>query len=347
MKYTANTTAPHAKDGPLATDPAIDQTVKTGVLIANLGTPEAPTAKALRVYLAEFLSDTRVVEIPRLIWLCILHGIILRTRPAKSAKLYESVWTEDGSPLLVISKQQRDKLQAVINDKHDNVPVVLGMRYGNPSVAQGLQELRDKGVRRIIVMPLYPQYSAPASGAVFDAVASELQTWRWVPELHFMNNYCDHDSYIAALARSVREYIEQHGMPDKFLLSYHGMPQQFLLNGDPYHCFCHKTTRLLKESLDLPAEQLMTVFQSRFGKAQWLQPYLSQTLEQLPEQGIKRIAVISPSFSADCLETLEELEVESRELFMASGGTTYHYIPALNDRDDHIESIYGVVAPYL
>lgn len=316
----------------------------TGVLLANLGTPDAPTASALRRYLNQFLSDQRVIEVPRLLWKIILHGIILRTRPARSAKLYESVWTEQGSPLLVISREQQAALQKRMGE---NVKVALGMRYGNPSIASGLQELRDAGCRKIIVLPLYPQYAGATTGSTFDAVADELKAWRWVPELHFLNDYCDHPNYIQALTNSVKEAIAEKGLPERIVFSYHGMPKSYLDKGDPYYCFCKKTTRLVQEALALDKDICVTSFQSRFGKAEWLKPYTDETLESLAQSGIKNMMIISPAFSADCLETLEELAVENRDIFLSNGGEHYHYIPALNTRDDHLDMIEQLIKAHL
>ncbi|RZQ53323.1 ferrochelatase [Pseudoalteromonas phenolica] len=320
---------------------------KTGILVTNLGSPDAPTAKALRVYLAEFLSDPRIVEIPRLIWLMILHGIILRVRPKKSAKAYQSIWTENGSPLIDISQQQADKIAEKLKANNHNVEVELAMRYGNPSIEAGLEKLRDKGITRIVIFPLYPQYSSPTTGSTFDAVARVLKKWRWVPELHFINGYHTNPLYIESLANSIKEDLEKNGTPQKVVFSYHGMPKQFLDHGDPYHCLCHQTTRLVVEKLGLNKELVMTTFQSRFGKAEWLKPYTDATLESFPNDGIKDIAIISPAFSADCLETLEELEEENREIFEEAGGEKYRYIAALNDRDDHINALYDVLKPNL
>lgn len=320
---------------------------KTGILVTNLGSPDAPTPKALRVYLAEFLSDPRIVEIPRLIWLMILHGIILRVRPKKSAKAYASIWTENGSPLIHISQQQADKIAEKLKANNHNVEVELAMRYGNPSIEAGLEKLRDKGITRIIVFPLYPQYSSPTTGSTFDAIANVLKKWRWVPELHFINGYHTNPLYIESLANSIQEDLDKHGTPQKIVFSYHGMPKQFLDHGDPYHCLCHQTTRLVVEKLGLDKDLVMTTFQSRFGKAEWLKPYTDATLESFPKEGIKDIAIISPAFSADCLETLEELEEENREIFEEAGGEKYRYIAALNDRDDHIDALYDVLRPNL
>ena len=321
---------------------------KTAILITNLGSPDAPTPAALRTYLAEFLSDSRIVEIPRLIWKVILHGIILRTRPRRSAKLYKSIWTEGGSPLLVYSKKQQKKLASLLKEKgNDGSEVFLAMRYGNPSIKSVLEDIREKGYRRIVVLPLYPQYSGSTTGSTYDAISRELVNWRWVPELHFINGYQDNPHYIDSLAASIKEDLDANGMPEKLVLSYHGTPKFFLDKGDPYHCFCQMTTRLVVEKLGLDKESVITTFQSRFGKAEWLKPYTDETLEQLAKDGIKNIAIASPAFSSDCLETLEELEEENREIFMEAGGENYRYIPALNDRDDHIEAFYQILNPYL
>ena len=326
---------------------------KTAVLLTNLGSPEQPTPSALRRYLGEFLSDRRVVEIPRLIWLIILHGIILRVRPKKSAKLYESVWTDDGAPLLVISKAQQEKVATSLAQQYgDNVIVDYAMRYGEPSISSVLQKFQQQGVDNIVVLPLYPQYAGPTTASTFDAVSSELQKWRYVPSLHFINSYHNNALFIKALANTVNEHFAQHGKPDKLVLSYHGMPELFRQWGDPYYDFCKITTELLKKelasrSLGFSDDNFIMTFQSRFGKAKWLQPYTDETLENLAKNGTKHLAIISPAFSADCLETLEELEHENREVFMQAGGEEYHYIAALNDRDDHIDAIADVLTPTL
>lgn len=325
-----------------------EKKLKTGVLITNLGTPDAPTAPALRRYLKEFLSDPRVVEIPRLIWLMILHGIILRIRPAKSAKLYESIWTDEGSPLLAISNKQTAKLkQRLYNDFGEDVSVEVGMRYGNPSMSSALQKLQQRGVNNIVVLPLYPQFAGPTTASAFDALVKEVKTWRWIPSIHFISSYHDHPLYIKSLANSINEHFEQHGKPEKLVLSYHGMPKLFHENGDPYYCFCAKTTRLLAEALNLAEDDYMMTFQSRFGKAEWLKPYTDESLEELAKSGTKHIAVASPAFSADCLETLEELVEENKEVFTEAGGESYHYIPALNDRDDHIDVMIDLIKPHI
>ncbi|OCQ23114.1 ferrochelatase [Pseudoalteromonas luteoviolacea] len=321
---------------------------KIGILVTNLGSPDDATTPALRTYLREFLSDPRIVEIPRAIWMIILHGIILRVRPRKSAEAYKSIWTEQGSPLINITKNQCEKLKALLSEKgHENAEVVMAMRYGNPSIESGLEQLREKGITNIVVLPLYPQYSSATTGSTFDAVSRVLTKWRWVPQLHFLNGYHDHPKYIESLSNSVKEYLEQNPMPEKILFSYHGTPKRFLLNGDPYHCFCHLTTNAVIERLGLDKERVITTFQSRFGKAEWLKPYTDFTLKDLANNGTKHIAILSPAFSADCLETLEELEEENKEYFIEAGGERYDYIPALNDRDDHIEAFYEILKPHL
>jgi len=313
---------------------------RTGVLLVNLGTPDAPTAPALRRYLAEFLADPRVIEIPRFIWMLVLHGIILRIRPKKSAAKYQSIWTDEGSPLLTISKRQAAAIQAELGD---TATVKLGMRYGNPSISQALREFQQQGVRKIVVLPLYPQYAAATTGSTFDAISRELQKWRFVPELHFINNYCEYPQFIDALAASIREDFSRHGKPEKLLFSYHGTPKRNLDLGDPYYYLCQKTTQLAVDKLGLQQHEYLTTFQSRFGYAEWLQPYTDATLESLAKSGVKNVAIISPAFSADCLETLEELAEENREIFLTSGGEIYRYIPALNDRADHVDALVQLI----
>jgi len=320
------------------------KTRKIGVLLTNLGTPDAPTASALRRYLREFLSDPRVVEIPRVLWMIILHGIILRVRPKKSAKLYKSIWTEQGSPLLVITQQLKEKVaQKLQITQRDDILLEVAMRYGTPSIDNALNQFQQQGVDNIIVLPLYPQYAGPTTGSTFDAVTATIKKWRWIPSLHFINGYYDHPLYIEALANSIEEHVAQHGKPEKLVLSYHGMPKYFLEQGDPYYCFCHKTSSLLAERLLLSKDEYIVTFQSRFGKAEWLKPYTDETLEELANSGVKSLAIVSPAFSVDCLETLEELEHENREIFIQAGGEQYHYIPALNDREDHCALITQII----
>jgi len=334
-----------------------NQVVKTGVLLTNLGSPDAPNTGALRKYLRQFLSDPRVVEIPRVIWLIILHGIILRVRPKKSAQLYKSVWTEQGAPLVVISKAQQAKVAAQLTQEYGgNVIVDIAMRYGEPSIPSVLQKFQQQGVDNLVVLPLYPQYAGPTTASTFDAVSSELQKWRYVPSLHFINSYHSNSHYIKALANTISEHLNKYGKPDKLVLSYHGMPELFHQWGDPYYDFCQITTDLLKQELlsrslgkelNLTEECFVMTFQSRFGKAKWLQPYTDEVLENLAKEGHNHVAIISPAFSADCLETLEELEHENRDVFKQAGGEHYHYIAALNDRDDHIEALVNILKPTL
>ncbi|BDQ65323.1 ferrochelatase [Shewanella xiamenensis] len=320
---------------------------KVGVLLLNLGTPDAPTASAVRRYLAEFLSDPRVVEIPKLLWMLILHGIVLRVRPAKSAALYQKVWTEAGSPLMDISLRQTAKLSDKLTADGYPVSVHLAMRYGNPSVANTLKDMHKQGIDKIVVLPLYPQYAAPTTGSAFDAIAKELCQWRYLPSLHFIHTYHDNPEFIAALVNSIRADFDKHGKPQKLVLSYHGMPERNLHLGDPYYCFCMKTTRLVAEQLGLAKDEFAITFQSRFGKAKWLQPYTDATMAALPSQGVRDVAIVCPAFSADCLETLEEIVGENGHIFTHAGGEKFRYIPALNDNDDHISMMASLVKPYL
>lgn len=315
-----------------------------GVLLANLGTPDAPTPRALRRYLAQFLWDPRVIEWPRPLWWLVLHGIILNIRPARSAKLYQKVWTDQGSPLLVISRQQVEALKTTLQQRFSGpVAVALGMRYGNPSVSAGLDELRRKGARRLLVLPLYPQYSATTTASTFDAVAQELKSWRWLPELRFVNHYADDEGYIQALAARIRQHWDAHGRGARLVFSFHGIPKRYLLAGDPYHCECHKTARLVAQALQLPDEAWQVCFQSRFGREEWLTPYTDETLRALPSQGVKSVDLCCPGFAADCLETLEEIAVENRQVFLDAGGKRYSYIPALNNMPEHIAALSDIV----
>lgn len=315
-----------------------------GVLLTNLGTPDAPTASALRKYLAEFLSDPRVIEVPKPIWWLILHGVILRTRPRRSAKLYAKIWSPEGSPLMRISRKQQQALQAQLDQYVPGpVKVVLAMRYGNPSIAQGLNELRALNARRILVLPLYPQYSATTTASTFDAVSKVLQRWRWLPDIRFISHYHDEPGYIEALATRIRMHWDTEGRGEKMLFSFHGIPRHYFEAGDPYHCECHATARLTAAALGLEREQWMVSFQSRFGPREWLRPYTDETLAALPKEGVKSVDVVSPGFSADCLETLEELNIQNREIFMAAGGDKFGYIPALNDQPMHIEFLSDLI----
>ena len=312
-----------------------------GVLLANLGTPDAPTTKAVRKYLRQFLSDPRVVEAPRLLWQVILNGWILPTRSPKTAAAYKKIWRADGSPLLTISRQQRDALQQTFND--EPVTVALGMRYGQPSIASALNSLRAQNCRRIAVLPLYPQYAASTVGSVFDAVAEELRRWRFVPPLRIIGGYCGEQQYTAALAQSIAAHRQEHGEADLLLFSFHGTPLEMLLSGDPYHCQCRQTARLAAEHLRLPQKKWRVTFQSRFGGMEWLKPYTDETLRALPGEGIKKVQIVCPAFSADCLETLEEIAQENRDIFMQAGGEEYSYIPALNDGAAHIQFLRALL----
>ena len=317
--------------------------LRVGILLVNLGTPEAPTGKALRPYLKQFLSDRRVVEIPRIIWWLILNGIILNIRPRKSAEKYAQIWTEEGSPLYVHTRNQAKLLQGYLSTRINSpYAVEFAMRYGNPSVASAIQKLKARNCNRILVMPLYPQYAASSSASAMDDIWRSLLRMRNVPAIRTIRNYHDHPSYIAALAESVRQHWAQNGKPEKLIMSFHGVPRYTLDKGDPYHCECHKTSRLLAEALQLDKSQYMVCFQSRFGKAEWLKPYLAPTLEVLGKQKMKRIDVICPGFSSDCLETLEEIAMEGKETFQHNGGGEYHYIPALNERDRWIHALTDI-----
>jgi ferrochelatase len=332
MKYTGQKDFSH------------NQQPKVGVLVTNLGTPEAPTAKALRKYLGQFLADPRVVEVPRLLWRCILHGVILRIRPRRSAAAYKTVWTEEGSPLMIYTQAQCDALTQTVKKHYgDNVVVAFAMRYGEPSVSGAIEAMQQQGVRRLLVLPLYPQYSAATTASTFDAIAEDFMRRRWLPDFRFISHYHDYPPYIDALAKSVEAHWEQHGRADKLLMSYHGIPFRYLKNGDPYHCECHKTSRLLAERLGLSNDAYMTTFQSRFGREEWLKPYTDHTLKAFPEQGVKSVQIVCPGFSSDCLETIEEIGVENREYFMEAGGERYEYIAALNASEDHIDALTQLI----
>lgn len=314
---------------------------KIGVLLVNLGTPEAPTPSALRTYLREFLSDPRVVEVPRFIWFFVLNLIILAFRPRLSAKAYASIWQEQGSPLLINSKKIADKVREALPEQ--DFVVELAMRYGQPSIPNTIDKMQEQGVSKLLVLPLYPQYSATTTASTFDAVAKVLTKKRHIPELRFINQYCDNELYVEALAASVKKHWSEHGRADKLLLSYHGIPKAYWEQGDSYVCLCYKTTRLVAEKLGLNDEEITTVFQSRFGRQEWVKPYTDATLKALPEQGVKSVQIMCPAFSADCLETLEEIEEENKEYFIEAGGESYQYIPCLNDAPDHIEALLDVI----
>lgn len=319
----------------------------TAVVLVNLGTPDEPTPAAVRRYLGEFLSDPRVVEIPRLVWWPILHGIVLRLRPAKSARKYESVWRPDGSPLQVYTARQAAMLRGYLGERGHPVTVRHAMRYGQPSIASVLDELKASGVARILVVPLYPQYSCTTTASVMDAVATWAKRTRRLPELRFVNHYHDDPGYIDALAERVRVHWQAHGRPQRLVLSFHGVPRRTLTLGDPYHCECHMTARLLRERLGLTEGEVVVTFQSRFGKAEWLQPYTEPTLVELARQGIGPVAVMCPGFATDCLETLEEIDQEVRDAYTGAGGREFHYIPCLNDQHAWIAALADIAIRHL
>lgn len=311
---------------------------KIGVLIVNLGTPENPDVPSIRKFLKQFLSDPRVVEIPRPIWLTILNAFILPFRPSKLVHSYQSIWTEQGAPLLVIADSQREKLEEYFtqNEPSHSYRFVTAMTYGEPSIPSALKSLSLDGIDKVLVLPMYAQYSGSTTAAIFDAVTKELQKWRHIPELRMINQFYCEESYITGLAATVRQHWEKHGQAQKLLMSFHGVPQSYVDKGDPYYEQCMETANLLAKELELTQEQWQCSFQSRFGKAEWIKPYTSETLTHFPQQGIKSVDIICPGFSNDCLETLEEIEVENREVFMQAGGKEYSYIPALNDSDEQI-----------
>ena len=315
---------------------------KTGILLANLGTPDAPTPGAVKRYLRQFLSDKRVVDTSRLLWWPLLRGVILPIRSPRVAKLYQSVWMEEGSPLMVYSRRQQQALAARLPD----TPVALGMSYGSPSLASAVDDLLAQGVEHIVVLPLYPQYSCSTVAAVWDELARILAKKRAIPGISFIRDYAEHPDYIHALAASVRASFAVHGEPDLLLLSYHGIPQRYANQGDDYPQRCRDTTRELVSALGLPPERVMMTFQSRFGREPWLTPYTDETLKMLGEKGTKHIQVLCPGFAADCLETLEEIAVQNRDIFLEAGGKQYEYIPALNADAAHIEMMVNLTAPY-
>jgi protoporphyrin/coproporphyrin ferrochelatase len=323
------------------------QRARTAVLLVNLGTPDAPTAPALRRYLAEFLSDPRVVEIPRVAWWPILHGIILNTRPAKSAAKYASVWMPEGSPLAVWTLRQAEALDRMLKAAGHDVLVRHAMRYGNPSVASVMDGLRADGATRVLVLPLYPQYAAATTASVGDAVMRWALQARRVPELRFVGEYHDHPGYIEALAQRLEGHWAEHGRGEKLVLSFHGVPERSLTLGDPYHCQCHVTARLLGTRLQLTKEQMVVTFQSRFGKAKWLEPYTEPTLIAMAGNGVRRVDVMCPGFVADCLETLEEISQEAREAFLNAGGEQFSYVPCVNDSPVFVQALADVALQHL
>ncbi len=317
------------------------------VLLCNLGTPDAADAPALRRYLAEFLSDPRVVEIPRWLWWPILHGVVLRTRPAKSAAKYARIWLPDGSPLAVWTDKQARLLEGYLGQRGQRVAVRPAMRYGQPSIAGVLSELKAGGASRILVLPLYPQYCAATTASVADAVAAWSQRTRALPELRFVNGYHDDAGYIDALAKRVSDHWMKHGRGERLVMSFHGMPARTRELGDPYHDQCHETARLLAERLSMKPGQSIVTFQSRFGRAKWLEPATEPTLRALAADGVSRVDVICPGFSADCLETLEEIALEARAAFLAAGGKAFHYIDCLNDQHEWMAALASIALRHL
>jgi ferrochelatase len=320
---------------------------KTGIVLVNLGTPDAPTAPAVRRYLKEFLSDPRVVEIPKAVWKPILHGLILPLRSRKSAEKYASVWSKEGSPLKVHTEKQATLLRGYLGERGHSVQVAYAMRYGQPALAQVLDKLKADGCERILILPAYPQYSGTSTASVSDAVFAHFAKLRNMPELRLVKHYHDHASYIQALKQSVLAYWEKHGRPEKLVMSFHGVPKRTLVLGDPYHCECHKTARLLAEALGLTEEQYVVTFQSRFGKAEWLQPYTAPTLVRLARSGTSRVDVMCPGFPADCLETLEEIAIEAKSSFLTAGGQEFHYIPCLNESPAWIAALADIAEQHM
>ncbi len=319
-------------------------TQKLGVLITNLGTPDAATPTALRKYLGEFLWDPRVVEFPRPLWWLVLNLVILRVRPKSSAATYAKIWTENGSPLMVHTKAQLAGLKNKLNQHQlDHIEIDFAMRYGSPSIESALLNMQNKNITRLLVLPLYPQYSGSTSGSTFDALANVFKKLRWMPELRFVNQYADDTRYIDACANRIKKHWASQQQGQVLLFSFHGLPKRYLTAGDPYHCQCYKTARLIAQKLELEDKQWRLTFQSRFGREEWLQPYTDKTLEAMPKEGIKSVDVFCPGFSADCVETLEEIDMLNRDIFMQAGGESFNYIPALNAIDEHIEALYQLI----
>lgn len=324
------------------------QTEATGILVVNLGTPNAPTPAAVRQFLKEFLSDPRVVEYPRLLWWLILNLVILRIRPSRSAEAYRKVWTDKGSPLLIYSKAIADKLSdSDMLRANGSVHVELAMTYGDPSIDDAIDKLLAKGVRRILTLPLYPQYSGTTTAAIYDAVVRKIGKLRWLPETRFISSYHDAPAYIMALAANIREYWTEHGRGEKLLISFHGIPESLVTSGDPYQCHCHETGRLLVEELGLSDDEWLLTFQSRVGREQWLQPYTDEMVRSLAKQGVCTLDVVCPGFSTDCLETIEEIAMQNAEFFTEAGGQSLNYIPALNANDAHVQFLSELASNHI
>ncbi len=316
---------------------------KAAVLLVNLGTPDAPTRRAVRRYLGQFLSDPRVVEVPRALWWPMLHGLVLNTRPRTSARRYARIWTPEGSPLRIHTERQARLLAAGL-DREVRTPVVVehAMRYGKPSIPEVLARLKSEGCERILIIPMYPQYAASTSASAFDAIAACLQQMRNVPEIRLVKHFHDHPAYIGAVAALVRGHWRSRGQPDRLVISFHGLPRYSLSRGDPYHCECQKTARLLAEELQLEAGRWQIAFQSRLGRLEWLKPYTASILADLGRQGLRRVDVVCPGFVADCLETLEEIGIEGKEIFLRAGGREFHALPCLNESDEWILALTGI-----
>lgn len=342
-----------------------NQTGRIGLLLVNLGTPEAPTAQSVRPYLKQFLSDRRVVEVPRWLWWLVLNGVILPFRSGRSAKAYAKIWRDDGSPLMVFSQRLGAALGAALNadlgagldakldaalnkdPSIDGVQTSVAMTYGSPGIPDALAQMKQQGVQRLLVLPLYPQYSATTTGSVFDAVTNALQKQRWLPELRFINQYFQHPPWYQAVAESIRDYQQQHGQGERLLFSFHGIPQRYFRQGDPYYCQCHASARLIAQELGLDDDSWQVTFQSRLGREPWLQPYTDKVLEQFGQQGGKHVQVVCPGFAVDCLETLEEIAMQNQAFFIEAGGKQLDYIAALNDSPSHVQTLAGIVKSHL
>ena len=316
---------------------------RIGLMLANLGTPDDPSPRAVRRYLAEFLSDPRVIEMPRLLWWLILHGIILRVRPKRSAHAYGKIWTDEGSPLLLESRALTDALRQRLQHRlDDRVSVALAMTCGQPSIPQALEQFRRDNVQQLLVLPLYPQYSATSTAPIFDRIASELARWRFIPELRFINQYWQEDGYVSAVADSIAEFWRDHRR-SHLVFSFHSIPKRYFLAGDPYHCFCQATARRIASKLDLKESEWSLGFQSRFGREEWLKPYVDLLLKDYAEQGPREVTVVCPGFATDCLETLEEINMQNREAFLAAGGTSFEYVPCLNSSEAQVDLLEQLV----
>tara|TARA_B100001996_G_scaffold122274_1_gene92462 strand:+ start:45 stop:1040 length:996 start_codon:yes stop_codon:yes gene_type:complete len=314
---------------------------KIGVLITNLGTPDQPTKKSLRKYLKEFLSDSRVVDYNRILWYFILYGIILNIRPQKSAKLYKKIWTSKGSPLMVHMTEIVEKIQIAMNQK--NLMIELGMRYGNPSLESALKKFKSNNVMNVLIIPLYPQAGSPTSSSTLDKINDVLKKWPWVPNIRFVNGYYDRNEYIDGIHNLINSSIPDIKEIEMLIFSFHGMPFRYLKGGDPYYCFCHKTARLVAEKLKMEDQKYSLAFQSRFGREEWLKPYVDEEIIKFAKNGVKKLHIISPGFSVDCLETLEEIQIQYKDLFIENGGEDLVYIPCLNSNEDQINMLQSMV----